>query len=379
MAGKRDDKKSLTIRKYRFRLILTLVGLAMMGFYRLTRLNESMASGIYEHFNRPLHDRLATLCDSTDSAVIEILIACLCSVLIAYTIISLVYIIRDIPVSIGSSFERLISLILTFIMTASLIYGGFCILWGYYYFAPGVKEICGIEADPDGVLHEDLIRVDERFLLLANEYSNKVLRDSDGVFKYKGDPYDHSSVLYDAISDIYPGLDAPVHRPKPFHFSRVLSYMDFAGFFSPFTGEACINDDSPACMTPSSIAHELAHQRGIGAEDEANFVAVIACLEDGDPDYVYSASLLALTHLQNALYKSGDEAEWLRIKDSYSPGVKADLEANSEYWSRYRDTVVYKATSDTYDAFLKSYDQEKGRETYGACVDLLVEYYRRIW
>lgn len=365
--------------KYRVRLILTLVGLLMVGVYKLTALNAKMAAGIYQHFNRPLHDHLASLCDRTDTAVIEVLIACLCAVLIAYIIISLVYIIRDLKTSVRSAFSRLFSVLLTLIMTVCLIYGGFCILWGYYYFAPDVSEIIGIEADPEGVLHDELIATDEYFVDMANEYSTLVSRDGDGVFKYTTDPYEHSAVLYDAVSSSYPGFAADVHKPKKFRFSKVLSHMDFTGFFSPFTGEACINADAPACMTPVAIAHELAHQRGIGAEDEADFTAVITCLEDGDPDYVYSASLLAMIHLQNALYKSGDEAEWNRLKTKYFPGVRADLDENSQYWSRYRDSVIYKASSDTYDAFLKSYDQELGRETYGACVDLLVEYYRQMW
>ena len=190
-----------------------------------------------------------------------------------------------------------------------------------------------------------------------------------------GDPFKHAANLYDNISETYPGLRAVTHRPKEFHFSRILSYMDFTGFFSPFTGEACINTDSPSSMTPVTIAHELAHQRGIAAEDEANFVAVITCLEDGDTDYVYSASLFALSHLQNALYKSGDTEEWERIKATYSEGVQTDLAKNREYWNEFRDSAVHQAASDTYDAFLKSYDQELGRETYGACVDLLVNCY----
>jgi len=132
-------------------------------------------------------------------------------------------------------------------------------------------------------------------------------------------------------------------------------------------------------MVPSTIAHELAHQRGIAAEDEANFIAVVSSLEDGDPDYVYSACLLALIHLQNALYKSGDADEWKAIKDTYSEEVITDLKDNSAYWSTYKQSPVNKVATDTYDSFLRSYDQELGRETYGACVDLLVEYYKGVW
>ena len=63
---------------------------------------------------------------------------------------------------------------------------------------------------------------------------------------------------------------------------------------------------------------------------------------------------------------------------------KVDAQSNKDKKAQLKRELLNrqwrnKAVSDTYDAFLKSYDQELGRETYGACVDLLVEYYRQIW
>ena len=361
------------------RIILSIFGLGQMAVYFITSRIPSTSRRIYEKFARPLHDLFAGLCDLTPVCVFEILVVCLVLAVFLYVIFSVIFFIRDLKDKERSALKRVFSFLLTFFMLFCLIYGGFCMLWGPYYSAPDVSEVCGIEANPEGVLHSDLIAVDEGFVNLANEYSTKVSRDADGYFTNTGDPFEHASVLYRNISVKYPGLKSVTHRPKKFFFSRILSYMDFTGFFSPFTGEACINTDSPSSMTPVTIAHELAHQRGIAAEDEANFIAVITCLEDGDADYVYSASLFALSHLQNALYKSGDVEEWERIRSSYSEGVQADLAKNREYWNSFRDSAVHQAVSDTYDAFLKSYDQELGRETYGACVDLLVEYYRQIW
>ena len=350
-----------------------------MAVYFLTSHIGNSARAIYDQFNRPLHDMLAGLCDYTGVCVIEIAIICLVSAVLVYIIFSVIFFIKNLKDKEHSVLKQILSFLLTFVMLFCLIYGGFCILWGPYYSAPDVAEVCGIEANPEGVLHADLIKVDEGFVNLANEYSAKVSRDAEGHFVSSTDPFEHAAVLYDGVSVRYPGLKAETHRPKKFFFSRMLSYMDFTGFFSPITGEACLTTDSPSSMTPVTIAHELAHQRGIAAEDEANFIAVITCLEDGDDDFVYSASLFALSHLQNALYKSGDTEEWERLKESYSEGVKADLAENREYWNSFRDSAVHQAVSDTYDAFLKSYDQELGRETYGACVDLLVEYYRQIW
>ena len=59
-------------------------------------------------------------------------------------------------------------------------------------------------------------------------------------------------------------------------FSRVMSAMNFTGVYFAFTGESNINVDAPACLIPSTIAHELSHQRGIASEQECNFLAVLA-------------------------------------------------------------------------------------------------------
>ena len=65
-----------------------------------------------------------------------------------------------------------------------------------------------------------------------------------------------------------------------------------------------MNVDCPMALLPATIAHELAHQRGVAGEDEANFVAVAACLADGDPTFVYSGALMAYVYLGNGRSES---------------------------------------------------------------------------
>lgn len=408
----------LIIRENRIRLILIGVGLLLFAIYKFLSLSGDTSAAIYSRVIKPFHGFLASALDHTQVCVAEVLIIALFVVIILYTIIKIVDIIypirlllahiRDLfvmifipygrPVSdqvralemshrLGGSVtgkgpyraaSHLIAVLLTFCMTISLVYGGFSILWGFYYTAPGVSERLGIAVD--GVAHEELLKTDRYFLELANEYSDLVARsavseDHPAVFVMTESSFSHSYDLYKKVGEKYPALLDEPHRPKLVRASKLVSLMDFTGFFFPFTGEACINSDSPDCMRPAVVAHELAHQRGIAAEDEANFIGILACLEDGDPDYVYSASLMALIYLQNAVRKSGDSEAWQEIRDSYAPGVEADIEYNSEYWQRYRGTPVNRVTTGTYDAFLKSYDQKLGRETYGACVDYLVYYY----
>ena len=46
----------------------------------------------------------------------------------------------------------------------------------------------------------------------------------------------------------------------------------------------------------------------------------------------------------------------------------------SEYWKQF-ETPVQTVSNAVYEGFLQSYDQELGLKSYGACVDLLVNYY----
>ena len=134
-----------------------------------------------------------------------------------------------------------------------------------------------------------------------------------------------------------------------------------------------MNTDFPAALFAATTAHELAHQRGVAKEQEANFCAVLASLEYGDPDYCYSACMLAYTHLGNALFGADREA-WEEVYGMLSEPVLRDFAASRDYWARFR-TPVQTVSNTVYEGFLHSYDQELGLKSYGACVDLLVNYY----
>ena len=55
--------------------------------------------------------------------------------------------------------------------------------------------------------------------------------------------------------------------------------------------------------------------------------------------------------------------------------MKLDLQENNRYWAQF-ESPVQTVTDAVYEGFLQSYDQELGMRSYGACVDLLVNYYR---
>ena len=126
------------------------------------------------------------------------------------------------------------------------------------------------------------------------------------------------------------------------------------------------------CYTTSPV-HTVEAYVKLAKEQEANFCAVLSSLEYGDPEYCYSACLLAYTHLGNALYQA-DRTTWSGVYSSLSEEVLTDFAANREYWKQF-DTPVRKAYNTVYENFLYSFDQSYGLRSYGKCVDLLVHYY----
>ena len=135
-----------------------------------------------------------------------------------------------------------------------------------------------------------------------------------------------------------------------------------------------MNVDSPACLLPSTAAHELAHQRGVASEQECNFLAILAATTCGEEGYAYSGWLLGYIYLGNALARADRDA-WARVWAELPEGVKADLRNNNAYWKQFQDSTVQKASNTVYDNFLKSYGEELGLQTYGTVTDLLVVWY----
>ena len=182
-----------------------------------------------------------------------------------------------------------------------------------------------------------------------------------------------STGVYENITKEFPFLERVDRAPKKMLFSRLFSAMNFTGFYSPYTGESNLNVDSPACLLPANISHELAHQRGIASEQECNFLAIAAATASDDVVYQYSGYLMGYIQLSNALYRA-DRDRWQAVYATLPDTVLADLRDHSAYWAQF-DGLTAKVSTKIYDTSLRSYGQAAGIQSYGTVVDLLVAYY----
>ena len=347
--------------------IVALVSACVIGLHLLLRHDRALMRRLSAGVIHPVHQRLAALTGRLPFSLAELLYAVLIGTVLVYIISELVRLIRH-----KGRLRRLYRLLMRVIALALCIYALFCLLWGVYYYGDDFAAMSGLQTRP--ISMDELEVVTVYFADRLNGYSAQVERDENGLYcADRQGILAKSPTLYRKVVAKYPCLDGPEVRAKGMVFSKIMSLIDFPGFFFPFTAEANVNTDFPVGLFASTVAHELSHQRGVAKEQEANFVAVLSSLENGDVDYAYSACMLAYIHLGNALYSVNPGAYRL-IYQGLDETVRADLRANDEYWARY-ETPVQTVTTTVYEGFLHSYEQTLGMRSYGACVDLLVNYY----
>ena len=347
-----------------------LVDLAVLAAFRLFRGNRVWMNALADRVTTPLKQAVGRVCYLTEISVMEALGVLLVLAGIAYLVWSIVAVKR----AAGRRGDRAYSAVLGAGCIALAIYGGFCLLWGVNFWTDGFQDQSGIRAEP--VAQEDLQSVTEYFARQLTETADDVARNESGFFAVpRSEILAVSPAVYDPLEEEFPFLAFDDPGVKAMKFSRLMSIIDFTGFYCPWTGESNVNVDSPACLLPSTVAHELAHQRGFASEQECNFLAVLASTRSGNAAYEYAGWLMGYIHLGNALYRVDPDTYW-RIRDGLPESVKADLAYNNAYWKQFRDTVVQTVSKKAYDTTLKAYGDEQGIQSYGMVVDLLVVYYK---
>ncbi len=192
-------------------------------------------------------------------------------------------------------------------------------------------------------------------------------------------PYTHKETVelcldsYAKLSETYPflqKLDAPV---KQIMLSDFMTYTHISGVYTFFTGEANLNTNYPYFVNVYTTAHEMAHQRGIARENEANFLAYLVCITSDDPYMQYSGYLNMYEYLASPLYGASPT----KYRDAVSrldQMVRYDLACYSNFFDKYRDNVA----ADVSDAVNNTYlvlQGTEGSKSYGMVVDLAVAYH----
>lgn len=209
----------------------------------------------------------------------------------------------------------------------------------------------------------------------ANEIAENVDLDSEGRPVKPKEFNNYAIEAMESLGEKYEVLKTYYPQPKAVTASSLMSSFNLAGIYFPVTVEANFNQAMPVSSQGFTACHELSHLSGFIREDEANFIAFMACRESGSTFFRYSGYLGALTYALNALHGAVSSEEYSEVCGKLSSVIRNEYAYRNEYWSPYQKKVTYKVSSAVNDTYLKANNQTDGTKSYGRIVDLMLAEY----
>lgn len=244
---------------------------------------------------------------------------------------------------------------------AAILIGG----WGLNYFRLPVEDTFGLVVQPSTAA--ELATLCETLVADVNAY-------------HTAPPEDILARVPDAMQRAAEGRPIPDGRyapPKKALSSPVLTRFLIEGITSPFTAEALVNGEIPALSLPFVGCHEAAHIRGFAREEDANFVAYLACHASDDPYFRYSGAVTALIYAFRDL-RAADPEAYGQVRARLSEAIVAELAAYDAFWAPYRNTTTGEIGNAVNDTYLQAVSSGKQSvKSYGRLVDLLLALQRK--
>ena len=261
------------------------------------------------------------------------------------------------------------------LLAAVLLVNLYVSVWGLNYFAPPVNEV--LQLPDEQYTTAQLRAATEYFRELAGESARLLPRNADGTLQGAG-----FDACADSVQTCFETMktargapfDGSTARVKKLLSSRLCGKLGTTGVFVCLTGESCVSSTSYPAALPLTMAHEMAHRLGFAREDEANFVAVYACLGYGDANCRYSAAYLAYIYCYNSLAKA-DPTAASEVAAGCSDLFRADLDATTEHYEKQESKAASEVFDKVYDGYLKSFSVESGVQSYGEVTDLLLNWF----
>lgn len=261
-----------------------------------------------------------------------------------------------------------------FLAIAVSVYSLFVFTMGTAYYGTGFAEKTSIERRE--VSAEELYETAKLLVEHAAEFTDDVMYP-EGT--YSSMPYtfeemnDKLNEAYKSLCKKYDGVDNITTRSKPVILSPLWTYTHISGVYSFFTGEANVNTNYPDFVIASSAAHEMAHQRGVVTEDEANFVAFLVCIESDDPFLQYAGYMDMCNTFMSSLASASGEL-YGKLWGEMLEEIRGDFSAYSAFFDKYRENVAADVSDAVNNTYIENHNQPAGVKSYGLVVDLVVSY-----
>ncbi len=253
------------------------------------------------------------------------------------------------------------------------VYVFFNLLWGLNYNRRGIARQLGLEVKKYSLA--DLDTLTSVIQTKLNQYAVFVTEEQRDSLNRKRRLFSESSKAYQSVSQQYSFLKYQPKSIKPSLFSYLGNYLGFQGYYNPFSGEGQVNTTVPRFIEPFVTAHEIGHQVGYGRENEANFVAFLACRTSQSAGVRYSMYF----DIYNYAVREVGRRDTLLAKsfrDKLHPQVVKDLKELRDFFNQYKNPIE-PVIMWGYGHFLKANNQPAGKETYNEVVAWLIAYYKK--
>lgn len=213
-----------------------------------------------------------------------------------------------------------------------------------------------------------------------NELSLQLPRDENGdlIPDYS---YDECIEAMKNISDEFPLLDGYYPEPKKIYYSDIMSQQYLEGIYFPFSMEANYNTLMYSSNMPAVFCHELSHLKGYIREDEANFIAFVACIRSENDFIRYSGYLSVYNYILNDIYNYGNEEMYDKLEYINEWVDYDNIFLKEDEWEEIEDNAIVstetlsEATDKFLDNNLKINGITSGVDNYNEVVKLIMYYY----
>lgn len=267
--------------------------------------------------------------------------------------------------------------LLRFVLIVLVSYTVFMVFWGMNYRYDRLYADMGVRSEPFH-LRQVASLCDSLAARLDREHRALAGNDTLPVTQFLSFSQIRQRIPenYRRISRSWPALQYSFPSIKPSMFGYMMNYAGITGYFNPFTGEAQVNTTPMPAGLPFTACHEVAHQLGFAAEEDANFIGYLVAATSPDIHFRYAANFVMFLYGVHALSLRDPASSDSLFETLITPGVKKDYDRYFSFYDRYR-TSLRPVLNDFYDRYLKANQQEKGIRSYNEVVSLLIDYMKR--
>lgn len=350
-----DDVKRRLIRK-----IVVFVSLALVFmFLCILRGNEQIAEAFTRTVSRAWVAVSGTLfswipCSIYELFLIVAILAAICAVV--FIIVALC----------KKKFVRVFSLILSIGIFAFAFLSVYTTSASFAYDRAPLPKAVYSRQNPESFTREQAIDMAANIVKATNEAYRATEHDENG------------NIVLPSIAEIradlaeeYKRFDEPLYEGyfssydpavKKIVNSRIMSEMHIVGVFFAPTGEANINGVEQNFNLPHTMAHEMAHGKGVMRENEANLVASYLLLTSSKPYLRYSALMKVLNSAISLAGMYPDTNDTVKLLSaSIDRGILAERSNYNKLWSQF--TLVGDIGDWFNDLYLK-FNKQTGSDSY---------------